>query len=179
MASNQVLWNPSLSNNISKSKMITITTSPFPIRGNLDVFSNRKTPSDVKVNKDLLAMSCHLWRNFKDNWEKRYLNFSEAAKTLNLVEIDYTDADQVASYFSKQILVKQLKGELTSFQQSVLEFITSDRMTYDSQMPGLIYRLPEYYETDQRLLKMKDDYHTDHHYVHIKLTDDLIPCTLR
>jgi hypothetical protein len=157
-SSNKVLWQSPQS--ILKANNQTINV----VESGLTPWSVPK--SAIKVNTDLLAVSCHLWRNFKDNWEKRYLSLKEAAKTLNLTQIDYYNAELVADYFSKHILIKQLKGDLTDFQKSVLTFITSDRMSYDSDKPGLIYRLPEYYETDQLLIKMKDAYY-NHDYVSI------------
>lgn len=155
MANTQVLWqwNPILKINNQQNLLIV-----------KDSWSMVKP--DIRVNKDLLAVSCHLWENFKDNWEKRYLDLKLAAKTLNLTQIDYDNAELVADYFSKNILIKQLKGDLTEFQKSVLTFITSDRMLYNSDKSGLIYRLPEYYETDQLLIKMKDAYY-NHDYVSI------------
>lgn len=156
MAKTQVLWKPTINSN-SQGKILNLN-SLFPIGGYKNTTNNIVL---TQVHVDLLAVSCHLWRSFGDKWEKRYLNLFEAAKTLNLTQIDYDNANLVADYFSKQILVKQLKGELTSFQQAVLTFITSDRMSFDAINPGMIYRLPEYYETDQRLLKMKDEYYTN------------------
>lgn len=122
------------------------------------------------ANVDLLAVSCHLWTNYRYNQEKRFLDLNTASKTLNLTQIDYDNAELVADYFSKNILIKQLKDKVkvTSFELSVLQFITSNRLTYDQHRPGLIYRLPEYYENDQRLLKMKDEYFSNHTYIDIK-----------
>jgi len=117
---------------------------------------------------DLLAVSCHLWTNFKDSPEKRFMDLNTAAKTLNLTKIDYDNAEIVADYFSKNILIKQLKDKVTPFELSVIQFITSDRLIYDQHSPGLIYRLPEYYENDQQLLKMKDEYFSNHTYIDIK-----------
>ena len=122
-SSNQVLWQsnaPILKTNSQSNIVVNTATSPF------EPWVVAK--QDIKVNTDLLAVSCHLWRNFKDNWEKRYLSLKEAAKTLNLTQIDYDNAELVADYFSKHILIKQLKGDLTDFQKSVLTFITSDRI---------------------------------------------------
>lgn len=146
-------WKSTINSN-SKGQIINLN-SLFPIGGYKSPVHN----SETVVQKDLLAISCHLWGNFKDDWQKRYLTLTEAAKTLKLTEMDYYNAELVADYFSKQILIRQLKGELSSFQQAVLTFITSNRMSFDANNPGLIYRLPEYYETDQRLLKMKDEYY--------------------
>jgi hypothetical protein len=98
MANTQILWNPS-----PKISSKSITIGKFPINGHSSIFSNRSASSQIKVNKDLLAISCHLWRNFKDNWEKRYLNLKEASNTLNLTQIDYDNAELVADYFSKYI----------------------------------------------------------------------------
>lgn len=133
-----------------------------------DILSPVQNPAKkTTVKKDLLAISCHLHRNFKNEWEKRYMNLTVAANTLNLTEQDFLDADTIADYYSKQIVVRQLKGELTDFKKSVLNFI-QNRMTYDERNPGLIYRLPEYYEVDQTILKMKDQYLSDHEFVEIK-----------
>lgn len=126
------------------------------------------TKQMASASVDLLAVSCHLWTNYKDAPEKRFLDLNAAAKTLNLTQIDYDNAEIVADYFSKNILIKQLKDKVTPFELSVLQFIASNRLTYDQHRPGLIYRLPEYYENDQRLLKMKEDYFSNHEYVEIK-----------
>lgn len=119
------------------------------------------------ANVDLLAVSCHLWTNYQHNQEKRFLDLDTASKTLTLTQIDYDNAEIVADYFSKNILIKQLKDKVTQFELSVLQFIAGNRLTYDQHRPGLIYRLPEYYENDQRLLKMKDEYFSNHTFIEI------------
>jgi hypothetical protein len=132
--------------------------------------SNKLLPTKqmAAANVDLLAVSCHLWTNYKHNSEKRFLDLNAASKTLPITKIDHDNAEIVADYFSKNILIKQLKDKVTPFELSVLQFIASNRLTYDQHRPGLIYRLPEYYENDQCLLKMKDEYFSNHEYIEIK-----------
>lgn len=125
------------------------------------------TKPNTTVKKDLLAVSCHLYRNFKNDIEKRYMDLTMASNTLNLTEQDFTDADTIADYYSKQIVIRQLKGDLTDFKKSVLAFL-QNRMAYNKSNPGLIYRLPEYYAVDQTILKMKDQYLSDHKFIEIK-----------
>jgi hypothetical protein len=134
-------------------------TNPWTINKNIQY-------SDV----DLLAVSANLYRRFKNEPENRYTDLFQAAKFTNITTEDHELAEKIALYFSKQIVMAQLRGDVTEFQRTAGAFISSNRLTLEYCEVGLIYRLPEYYEADKKFIAMRDICFREHE--HVDVTDD-------
>jgi hypothetical protein len=126
--------------------------------------SQQQFDSDI----DLLAISVHQYRLYRDDPSKRYVSFSTAPGSPGYItpsDEDYQQADIIADYYSSKFTWDLLSGsrELTKFEQAVSEFINSGRRRYTNQSIGLIYRLPEFYYNDQRLTQViTENFAQDH-----------------
>jgi hypothetical protein len=116
-------------------------------------------------NEDLLAVSAYLYRKYRDNPELRFTTSLQSVVSQNLVEVqDRQRAEDIAVYFSKQIVLARLKDTVSDFQNAVAHFISGNRSTIKSTDIGLIYRLPEYYEYALTLLEYHNSHFADHEY---------------
>lgn len=132
------------------------------------VSKNHTSTNRVRVTYDLLAASVHLYRVHGNNPERfNGLGLDEVVQDIS--DEDFKLADNIADYFSKMIVLREMRGDqLTDFHRVVAGFLT-DRYIFNYEIVGMIYRLPEYYDMDQRFLKMTDTYFNDHKYVSILL----------
>jgi hypothetical protein len=108
--------------------------------------SSNKITSDI----DMLAISVHQYRLYRDEPARRFVSFKQIVPDSE----DYAEADRVADYFSKKIMWTRLSSDrnLTGFEQKVAEFLSSNRRVCDEKSLGLVYRMPEFYYTDQELI---------------------------
>lgn len=129
-------------------------------------FGERTTIITSKI--DPLVASCALHRETTQNPDSRITHMSLEYNT-DLIEAyvtkeDIERASVIRQYYANKLLLIQLKDvELTSFRQSLSEFVngisltvSSDKTDYSwpSKITGLICKLPRFYEYDQELASM-------------------------
>lgn len=156
----------------------TVLNSSVPwLRKNITI-SNKYDPwtdmqvqsKMITVNEDLLAVSAYLYRKYRDNSELRFTTSLQGVASQHLIEgQDRQRAEDIAVYFSKQIVLARLKDTVSEFQNAVARFINSDRSTIKSTDVGLIYRLPEYYEYALTMLEYHNGHFADHEYCEFPL----------
>ena len=152
----------------------TVLNSSVPwLRKNITISSKHDPWTDMSpiqtrmttANEDLLAVSAYLYRKYRDNTELRFTTSLQTVASQNLVEVqDRQRAEDIADYFSKQIVLARLKDTVSDFQNAVANFISGNRSTIKSTDIGLIYRLPEYYEYALTLLEYHSSHFADHEY---------------
>lgn len=130
------------------------TISPISDIWNSVERDSKKYTSDV----DLLAVSVHQYRLYHDDPSRRFI-FPVSPGTVTPSVEDYQQADIIADHYGSKFTWDLLKGErkLTSFEQSVSEFINSGRTVFTSRSIGMIYRLPEFYYHDLKLNQIIQD----------------------
>lgn len=124
-----------------------------------------------RTTYDLLAVSSHLYRVYGNDSTRFFQGLGmgefDGVEKFKLTDEDFKLADNVADYFSKMIVLRELRGEkITDFHREVAGFLT-DRYNFNYEIVGVIYRLPEYYDMDRRFLTMKDTHFNEHEYVSI------------
>lgn len=112
--------------------------------------NSNSPPNKITSDIDMLAISVHQYRLYRDEPARRFVSFKQIVPDSE----DYAEADRVADYFSKKIMWTRLSSDrnLTGFEQKVAEFLSSNRRVCDEKSLGLVYRLPEFYYTDQELI---------------------------
>jgi hypothetical protein len=145
-----------------QSKSITISSK-------YDPWTDMATPpKKTYSNEDLLAVSAYLYRRYRDNPEIRFnTNLQSESVGRDIQGQDRQRAEEIAEYFSKQIVLARLKDTVSDFQQAVASFLSGDRKTIKTADIGLIYRLPEYYEYALSMLEYHADHFADHEYCEI------------
>jgi hypothetical protein len=125
------------------------------------------TPPAQRSNHDLLAVSAQLYRKFRNDPAGRFgVNLIETSKYMIIENQDRQRASEIVDHFSEQIVLAQLQGDFISdFQRAVAEFINSDRLTLRHDQAGLVYRLPEYYESDLKTRNIIRANFSDHECV--------------
>ena len=160
---------------MSNTKNVTIGSSHTPWSLKNSVLASQRSllapwSIDKKIEHaqtDLLAVSAHLYRRHKDDSMLRFVDLIGASKHLVLEDEDRQRAEEIADHFGKQIVLAQLRGTVTDFQRAMGSFLASDRLILEDRQQGMIHRLPEYYENDVKMLKIRDTYFADHQYITI------------
>jgi hypothetical protein len=127
-------------------------------------------PKMTSVSEDMLAVSAYLYRRYRDNPEIRFntsIQSESVGRTIH--DQDRQRAEEIADYFSKQIVLARLKDTVSVFQNSVASFLSGDRKTIKTADVGLIYRLPEYYEYAVSMLEYHTGHFADHEYYEVPL----------
>jgi hypothetical protein len=130
---------------------VNVISKPSPLWPFNDTTAWNSSPPPQRSNHDLLAVSAQLYRKFRNDPSSRFgVNLIETSKFMMIIEDqDRQRASEIVDHFSEQIVLAQLQGDFISdFQRAVAEFINSDRLTLRHDQAGLVYRLPEYYESD-------------------------------
>lgn len=108
-----------------------------------------------KFNEDILALSYAWWRhrNSQDR-QSQFVNVNKLTDSalVNLVTSeDRNHAEKIRDYYSKLIVLWNLKGKrLTKFRQNLQELISDGNKIREDHL-GIAYRLPEFYAYDQKL----------------------------
>jgi len=122
------------------------------------------------ISEDMLAVSAYLYRRYRDNPEISFnTNVQSESVGRDIQSQDRQRAEEIADYFSKQIVLARLKGDVSDFQNAVAIFLSGDRKTIKTTDIGLIYRLPEYYEYALSMLEYHRSHFADHEYCEIPL----------
>jgi hypothetical protein len=129
---------------------------------------------------DLLAVSAFLYRTHKDDPDNinRFSDLFLAAISNSITQEDHDMAEDTAQHFSKQVVMAQLRGEVSDFQRAVGVFLSGKRLRLEGTSVGLVYRLPEYYDMDTKWLAMRVKHFFEHEYVEVThdfYTRKLIP----
>jgi hypothetical protein len=128
---------------------VNVISKPSPLKLFEATTAWNSSPPPQRSNHDLLAVSAQLYRKFRNDPINRFANLIETSKYMIIEGQDRQRAAEIVDHFSEQIVLAQLQGDFISdFQRAVAEFINSDRLTLRHDQAGLVYRLPEYYESD-------------------------------
>lgn len=131
-----------------------------------------KNVKESESTVDLLAVSAFLYRTHKDDPDNinRFSDLFLAAISNSITQEDHDMAENTAQHFSKQVVMAQLRGEVSDFQRAVGVFLSGKRLRLEGTSVGLVYRLPEYYDMDTKWLAMRVKHFAEHEYVEV--TDD-------
>lgn len=113
----------------------------------------------LKFNEDVLALSCAWWRNrILSNQNKVTPVITKMTDSVlyELVTIeDRQHAEKIRDYYSKLIVMWNLKGKrLTKFRQNLSELISDGNKIREEHL-GIVYRLPEFYAYDKKLEEIR------------------------
>lgn len=139
-----------------------------------------------KFNEDVLALSCAWWRIRNTPSEKQPVHTMICKLTdhqlITLVTSeDRNHAEKIRDYYSKLIVMWNLKGKrISSFRKNLQEFMEDSKKVRDDHL-GIAYRLPEFYAYDHKLDAIRAENFDDrinkkyHKSSRFKDTLDLVP----
>lgn len=159
-------------------KTVTISNTPWSVMATKSLSTNpffERSPPFAAV--DLLAVSAHLFRRYRDDPVNRFSDLFHTAKYMVIEDQDHERAGEIASYYSEQIVLAQLRGDpISDWQRAVAKFINSDRLRLVSDGGGtghgLVYRLPEYYENAVMMRRFFEEHFEEHKYIEMIGTQD-------
>jgi hypothetical protein len=118
-----------------------------------------------EFKEDALALGC-AWYRIRNIRKKNDIPTSINLNIYKLTDKDLTDslnnddrilADTIRDYYSKKIMMWKLKGiKLTNFREDLNKFIHGDQHKIKETFFPIIFRLPEFYEYDANLDKMRE-----------------------
>ena len=154
-----------MSNTIAiRSRSAPLLHNSITISSKYDPWTDMSAQPKITVDEDLLAVSAYLYRRYKNNPELRFASLQSVASQHVVEDQDRQRAEEIAEYFSKQIVLARLKDTVSVFQEAVAKFISGNRRTINTDAVGLVYRLPEYYEYTVSMQEYYAKNFADHEY---------------
>lgn len=128
----------------------------------LDFINAKNQYGDIKrirSDGDILARSHAWYRLRQDGNGGGHINtLTSNVLTVNLKFEDYAAANKIRDYYSKKLVLWQLKGKtLSPFRKCLADFLTTDVSEYQNEYSGIIFRLPEFYYYDTILDTHKEE----------------------
>lgn len=131
-----------------------ITLNPLEM---LHTYDHYKKYEVYEFEDDILAISC-AWKRQRDSkpGEFTYNKLTEKKLFDSVINTDRELASQIRDYYSKKIMMLTLKGQaLTAFRKDLNSFIHGDTNRATDDLLPLIYKLPEFYEYDNKIEEIK------------------------
>lgn len=148
-----------IATNITQASLGSIS-SLKSLAGSL-VSSQIKTYEVIETTKDLLSASVALQRLKKDDTSTLIFGTDVLVSDKLLDQITSEDIDianKIRDYYSKKIMVIKLRtNNLSKFREDLNKFVHSNTYVYKKDMLPLIYRLPEFYEYDTTMDKLREN----------------------
>lgn len=155
----------SLSQNINGGNLYTgYSSQPFQTLD--DILNSHYTKYEIyEFKEDALALGCAWYRirNIRKNIDVPKLinltiyKLTDRDLTHALNNDDRTLANTIRDYYSKKIMMWKLKGiKLTNFREDLNKFIHGDQHKIKETFFPIIFRLPEFYEYDINIDKMRE-----------------------
>lgn len=124
-----------------------------------DLLSNThyKKYEIYEFEEDILAVSC-AWKRQREDAPNEYKYSKLTDKKLfdSVTSDDRDSARIIRDYYSKKIMMLKLKGKpLTSFRKDLTIFVHGEATRSTEEMFPLIYKLPEFYDYDMSIEKIK------------------------
>ena len=127
-----------------------------------DVFASKqeshyKRYEVYEFQEDILAISC-AWKRQRDTnpSDFRYSKLTDRALFETVTNQDKEYATTIRDYYSKKIMMLNLKGDnLTSFRKALNSFVHGSETKVIEELFPVIYRLPEFYEYDMDIENIK------------------------
>lgn len=127
----------------------------------------------IHTTHDILVVSSALYRlktttPLDENGSNEYFYMSLKSENKSIVEKitdeDYDLAEQIRKYYAEKIIFSKLRGErLTKYREDLGTFVTKsvDPVKCPEKMIGMVYKLPYFYEYDNKLRNVfETDYKT-------------------
>lgn len=123
-----------------------------------DIFNTHYKKYEIyEFEDDILAVSC-AWKRQRDNHPGEFVHSKLTDRKLfdSISSDDREQARLIRDYYSKKIMMLTLKGQsLTPFRKDLNTYIHGDTNNATDELFPLIYRLPEFYEYDMEIEKIK------------------------
>lgn len=163
-----ILGSGSITNNITLSNV----SGPGLTLGNLsNPFASISVSSDwdnpnikryevIEITEDLIALSA-TWQRLRKEAKIDNSKYVGATSITDKVLFDHLTpedrqrADTIRDYYSKKIVMWNLKGvNLSKFRQDMSSLVHSDGKVFKDNIRPLAYRLPEFYDYDIKFDEM-------------------------
>lgn len=129
---------------------------PAFIQGLNSIFGKTQEITET-YPEDIIVISCAVNRLNKQLKIKQH-SLNSAAATESITPADEIHAGLIKDYYSKKIVYWQLQGKtLSSFRTALAQLLTSNFKEIDPTLVGIAYSLPDFYEYDTTLDKMKEE----------------------
>jgi len=143
---------------------LSALSNQYTINGNLFNNQHVKKYEIYELTEDLLALAV-TWNRLL-NEKKLYTNsIIDRSIFAEINTDDRTRADIIRDYYSKKIMVWKLKSKhLTSFREDLNTFIHGDCKKVTENMFPLVCKLPNFYDYDIEIDKLKTFVNTRHNF---------------
>jgi hypothetical protein len=161
--------------NLPKIPKMNGAIAPWAVKsilGESDIFSEKniiiKKYEIVEIPEDLLALSCawhRIRQKIKSGADHNYHRITSLLddKLFDLVQQeDKEKADSIRNYYSKKLMMLTLlEIKFTQFREDLNEFLQGNGKKFKEQFLPMVYRLPEFYETDLQFENIKSNFELD------------------
>lgn len=109
------------------------------------------------TNKDLLALSV-AWKRLRDSGTSHNIgSITDESLSEHLTTTDIEQAAVIKDYYSKKIMLWNIKGQqISKFRTDLTKIIYNQETTYCEADLPILYRLPEFYEYDTNIDSLKN-----------------------
>ena len=130
----------------------------------------------VESPEDILALSV-CWKRYREQGVSPAAKLLDRALFEKLTQEDRDKADVIRDYYSKKLMMIKLTGDgnLSKYRTDLSKFLHSERNITTSNLFGLIYYLPVFYDYDIELDHIKSQFATTCHNKSGFKTDNLTP----
>lgn len=138
-----------------------IIASSFP-QSSLSHLLGQSTPDKKRFGEDVIILSCtrvRLHANTSTAIPTYAGSFFQIDNSLveYIQDCDRELAKKIREYYSKKIVVWQLKGKpLTSFRMALAELLSGPGTDVPDALIGVAYRLPDFYNYDSNFESLKE-----------------------
>lgn len=106
--------------------------------------------------EDLLALSV-TWKRLRDQGEHIVGKLLDRQLFSKVTPEDRDNAATIRDYYSKKVMMWKLKGNrLTPFREDLNSFVHSDGTKFKENVFGMVYYLPEFYQYDTQLDRVRE-----------------------
>jgi hypothetical protein len=139
-----------------------LTSSSFSYNtASLDLSEYNRNPDVKKYEvyespEDVIVLSA-TWKRMRDEGKfGRVAKLMDAALFKEITSVDRQKASVIRDFYSKKIMMWNLKGNLmTEYRKDLNKLIQSDGTLFKENMLGLAYHLPTFYEYDMEMEEVR------------------------
>ena len=145
------------------SVSVTLTPNPSPTPGNIFTLDDVPFTTLTNIEKytsviDALALSCCNYRLTRETKKSHSLTDTDLSTFMQTC--DYEMAEKIRDFYGKRIIIWNLKGRsLSEYRKKLADIINQPLITeFTNLNVGVLYRLPDFYEYDNGVEHMKEQY---------------------
>lgn len=158
-------------------KQMTACGAPMPKRSiePFDALYRDRSNDPITLVDDALALSCCAWR-IRSTGGPEYYSFQNEEIAKNIIHDDYAHAQEIRNYYGKKIMWLQLNGgRVSPFRADLMAYIhQADPKIVTENTSGMIHKMPDFFQEDKILDRIKQLADTSNITVGIPLNTPIV-----